>query len=212
VTGTKSGKVIETMDTAGYTYVHVDTGSEKIWAAAPQFRVAVGDEVVIPDGMLMPKYHSNTLDRTFEDGVYFCSSVQVVGGSAGAAPQLPAGHPPMGGSTTAATTDLDLSGIARPEGGHTVAEVFAGKSELSGKTITVRGKVVKFTPDVMNKNWVHVQDGTGEPGANDLTVTTLATVKPGDTVLVRGTLATDKDFGFGYQYALLVEDAELTVE
>ena len=86
------------------------------------------------------------------------------------------------------------------------------RTELSGKTVSVRGKVVKFSPKIMGKNWVHLKDGTGESGSDDLTITTAASVKVGDTVLVRGVVATDKDFGFGYRYELLVEDASITVE
>jgi hypothetical protein len=64
----------------------------------------------------------------------------------------------------------------------------------------------------MGKNWIHLQDGTGDNGSNDLTVTTDSTVNVGDTVLVSGVLNTDKDFGYGYQYAVIVEDAKITVE
>ena len=211
----KTGKVLETMDAAGYTYVQVDTGSETFWAAAPQFAVAVGDDVVVPEGMPMPDYHSKTLDRNF-DMVYFVPSV-MVGGAEGVASEMPAGHPPMtgeqgGGSTTVTETDVDLSGITAAEGGQTVAEIFAQKAEFSGKPVKVRGKVVKFSPEIMGKNWIHIQDGTGEAGMNDLTATTSAMAQTGDTVTISGTLVTDKDFGYGYAYDVIIEDAEVTVE
>ena len=207
----KTGKVIETMDSAGYTYVNVDTGSEKLWAAAPQFAVKVGDDVVVPEGMPMPNYHSKTLDRTF-DMVYFVPSV-LVGGAAQMPSQKPAPTATDSASRTVVEkTDVDLSGIKPAEGGQTVADVFTKKSELSGKPVKVRGKVVKFTPAIMGKNWIHVQDGTGAAGSNDLTVTTSATAKMGDTVVISGLLTTDKDFGYGYKYAVLVEDAEVAVE
>ena len=64
----------------------------------------------------------------------------------------------------------------------------------------------------MGKNWIHIQDGTGDAGANDLTVTTDVTANSGDTVLISGTLSLDKDFGYGYAYGVIVEDAEVTVE
>jgi hypothetical protein len=208
----KAGKVVETMDAAGYTYVQVDTGSETFWAAAPQFAVKVGDDVVVPEGMPMADYHSKTLDRTF-DMVYFVPSVLVGGAEALAEGKVPADHPPMnGGKTTVATTDVDLSGITPAEGGQSVAEIYGKKAELAGQPVTVRGKVVKFSPEIMGKNWIHVQDGTGEAGSNDLTVTTTATAKMGDTVVIKGTLVTDKDFGYGYAYDVIVEDAEVTVE
>ncbi len=207
----KTGKVLETMDAAGYTYIQVDTGSETFWAAAPQFAAKVGDDVVVPEGMPMPDYHSKTLDRTF-DVVYFVPSV-LVGGAANLTGDMPADHPTMaGGKTVVETTDIDLSGITVAEGGQTVADVFAKKADLAGKPVKVRGKVVKFSPEIMGKNWIHLQDGTGAAGANDLTVTTSTMAQTGDTVTVSGVLVTDKDFGYGYAYDVIVEDAEVVVE
>jgi hypothetical protein len=71
----------------------------------------------------------------------------------------------------------------------------------------VKGKAVKVNNGIMDRNWIHLQDGTGAAGANDLLVTTKATVNRGDVVVVRGTVALDKDFGAGYSYSLLIEDA-----
>ena len=124
---------------------------------------------------------------------------------------VPAAEPhPM---PAAPTETVDLSGIAKAEGGKTVAEVFAEKDQLSGQPILVRGKVVKTNPDIMGKNWLHVRDGSGAEGTNDLTVTTAGAVpNVGDTVVVKGVLALNKDFGMGYQYDVIVEDAEVTVE
>jgi hypothetical protein len=207
----KTGKVTETMDAAGYTYIQVDTGAETFWAAAPQFAAKVGDDVVVPEGMPMPDYHSKTLDRTF-DIVYFVPSV-LVGGAESLTGEVPADHPPMnGGKTVVETTDVDFSGITAAEGGQTVADLFAKKAELAGKPVKVRGKVVKFSPEIMGKNWIHLQDGTGEAGSNDLTATTSGTAKMGDTVTISGVLVLDKDFGYGYAYDVIIEDAEVTVE
>lgn len=108
---------------------------------------------------------------------------------------------------------VDLAGIAKAEGGKTVAEVFAEKDALAGKPVTFRGKVVKANSGIMGKTWIHVRDGSGSDGTNDLTVTT-TTAEPnvGDTVLVTGPLSLNKDFGMGYQYDVIVEDAQVTVE
>ena len=113
----------------------------------------------------------------------------------------------------APTETVDLSGIAKADGGKTVAEVFAEKDQLAGQPVIVRGKVVKSNPDIMGKNWLHVRDGSGAEGTNDITVTTAGAVpNVGDTVVVKGVLSLDKDFGMGYQYDVIVEDAEVTVE
>jgi hypothetical protein len=222
----KKGTVLEAINTSGYTYIHVDTGSEKIWAAAPELQVKTGDSVTIPAGSPMPNYHSKSLNRDFEM-VYFVSSISVNGAPAAAANSKGQGNPMMPGmksqgsgggmmpgmtSKRGKVADIDLSGIEKAAGGKTVAEIYSDKANLGGKEILVRGKVVKFLSSIMGKNWIHLRDGSGSEGTNDLTVTTDATVQVGDTVLVSGSVTVDKDFGAGYRYAIIVEDAKVSVE
>jgi hypothetical protein len=203
-----TGTVKETMTTAGYTYVRVDTAKGKIWAAAPEFPVKVGDKVTVPPGAAMKNYQSKTLNRTF-DLVYFVSGI-TVGNDKQPAPQGQAAA--MAKKPALEPVKVDISGIKKPEGGKTVAELYAEKNDLSGKQVTVRGQVVKYSPQIMGKNWVHLQDGSGAEGTNDLTITSGTAVKEGDTILVSGMLVLDKDFGYGYKYAVIIEDAEITVE
>jgi type IV pilus biogenesis protein CpaD/CtpE len=127
------------------------------------------------------------------------------------ATSMPAAEPhPM---PTAPDQAVDLSGIAKADGGKTIAEVFAEKDQLAGQTVVFRGRVVKTNANIMGKNWLHVRDGSGAEGANDLTVTTVGAVpKVGDTVVVTGPVVLNKDFGMGYQYDVIIEDAEVTVE
>ena len=218
-----SGKVVEMMDAATYTYVEIDSGAATVWAAAPQFSVKLGDQVVVTDAMPMKNYTSKTLNRTF-DVVYFSGNVKVngkpaaaaatpamgAGATTGAGGELPKGHSAI--PTTAAPVGPDLKNIKRAEGGQTVTEIVTGKAKFAGKPIAVRGRVVKFNGGILGKNWLHVRDGSGAEGTNDLTVTTDAVVKVGDLVLVTGMLASDRDFGSGYKYALIVENAKVVVQ
>lgn len=227
--GSSSGTVIETMNAAGYTYVYFDNGTEKIWAAAPEFSVKVGDEVMVPEGMAMHNYHSQTLNRDF-DVVYFVEAVlnasnPAVGtpamGSApsmmGATPsdasmQMPEGHPPISGNE--APPEVDLASIKKAEGGLTIGEIYAGKTDLSENKVALRGKVVKYSPQIMGTNWIHLQDGSGDQaaGTHDLTVTSAVQVNVGDTIVASGPLTLNKDFGYGYKYDLIMENAEVTIE
>ena len=121
---------------------------------------------------------------------------------------MPADHP-----AAKPGEEVDLSGIAKADGGKTVAEVFAEKDALAGKPVAVRGKVVKVNGGIMGKNWLHVRDGSGADGTNDLTVTTAAELPAlGATVVVIGPVTLNKDFGMGYAYDVIVEDAEIKVE
>jgi len=220
-----TGTVAETMDTSGYTYVQVDTGSQKIWAATTQFPVRKGDTVTVLGGMPMKNFHSQSLNRDF-DLVYFTGRITVGGASADAAPTLPPGHPPLNAEaapnlppghpalTGTPSAKLDLTHIKRADGGQTIQEIYAATNQLAGQIVTVRGQVVKYNAMIMGKNWLHIQDGTGSAANkdNDLTITTATPAKLGDTVLVTGSISTNKDFGAGYKYHVMLNDAKVTVE
>jgi hypothetical protein len=226
-----TGKVLETMDAGGYTYVQLDTPSGKIWAATSQTKVAVGQLLSVPLEMPMQNFHSNALGRDFPL-IYFASRVshggeplpprpaEAAGAPGSAAPpaqapaatptQMPAGHPSVGGAASAPVTVTEV--IPPPAGGQSIESLWAKRAALAGKRVVVRGKVVKFLGGIMGHNWAHLQDGTGasKDGTHDITITTDATVKPGDVVTATGTLAVDKDFGAGYKYGAIVEGATIT--
>lgn len=203
-----SGQVLESMNSAGYTYLQVDTGDATIWVAAPEFVVSVGDTVIVPEGLPMVNYHSKTLGRTF-DLVYFVGAVRVVGAEPDPHGSLDI-HRSRGDNEK--PREVDFSDIQKPRGGWTVEELYAEKEGLAGSEVRVRGRVVKFSSGIMGKNWIHLRDGTGVEGTNDLTVSTSTFAEVGDIVLVRGILTRDKDLGFGYYYELIIEDGEVTVE
>jgi hypothetical protein len=201
--GNFTGKVVETMDAATYTYALIDTGAAKAWIAAPQFIVKTGDTLAVADAMPMNDYRSKTLNRTF-DVVYFSGNVRV-NGKPGIAPAAAA-------ATPAAPKAANLANIPRAPNGQTVAEILIGKNKFAGQPIAIRARVVKYNAQILGKNWLHLRDGSGGEGTNDLTVTTNAEVKVGDLVLVTGKLTTDRDFGSGYTYAAIVENATVVVQ
>lgn len=151
---------------------------------------------------------------TFALSIAACSKEPQAPAPTATTPSAPAAAMPAPHPIPAAPADeVDLSGIAKAEGGRTIAEVFADRAGLAGQAVVFRGKVVKVNPDIMGRHWLHVRDGSGAEGTNDLTVTTTGELpNVGDTVLVTGTIAIDKDFGMGYRYDIIVEDAEVQVE
>lgn len=91
-----------------------------------------------------------------------------------------------------------------------VAELNNNKAALAGQTIRAEGKVVKVNNGIMRRNFVHVQDGTGGEGSNNLVVTSQQTAAVGDQVSVTGVVVVNRDFGMGYSYPLLIEEATIT--
>lgn len=223
------GKIIETMNAGGYTYLKIDTGSSQPWVAIPQSQVKVGDEVTCNPGMAMGNFTSKTLNRTF-DSIVFSSGIVGSTGAAGhggmtggddsfsSAVQAEGGHPATeasqagsGGSLGAMTPYAEVAvEKAAGENGYTIEEIFAKTKELDGKTVRIQGKVVKYSPMIMGRNWIHIQDGTGDPMNNthDLVITTTEEAKSGDVITVEGVLAFNKDFGAGYKYVAIVEEAK----
>jgi hypothetical protein len=210
--GMVRGTVLETMNAGGYTYVFMDTGEDQRWVAALETPVQVNDVVQTDQGMAMTGFTSKTLDRTF-NVVYFVGSLQNLSRgpqpATQAAGEMPPGHPAIGGA-------VESTGVAIEayEEGKDIAYVYANKDELAGKAITLRGKVVKYNADILGWNFVHIQDGSGDAAAgdNDLIVTTKAETTVGETVVLNGTIVLDKDFGAGYAYPVLLDDASLTSE
>jgi hypothetical protein len=230
------GKIIDTMDSGGYTYIQVDTAKRPTWVAIPQAEVTKGQQITLAPGMVMNNFESKTLGRSFETIIFSPGQVKVSGGSVGgrveqapetddfsAALQAEQKTAPSHGTAKQPTMAMQSAGSAgaivpsaditveKADGDNafTIGEIFEKRKELTGKTVRVRGKVMKMSPMIMGKNWLHLQDGTGNPMINshDLVVTTMATPSKDDVVICEGTIHADKDFGAGYRYDVIMEDA-----
>ena len=223
-----SGKVVEKMDASSYTYVRLDDGTgNDIWAAIPQTQLEIGEQIALKGGMVMRNFNSKTLNRTF-DSIIFASGIIRAGkdnnAQAPAAAMADAGlsrsgiaphglpSQSRGGSSRVTVPFADLKvEKSTAQNGYTVAELFAKSAALDKQKVTVRGQVVKVNPQIMGKNWLHIQDGTGDPTKNthDLVVTSADIAEKGAIISLEGILAADKDFGSGYRYDVIVEEAIL---
>jgi hypothetical protein len=235
---TVSGTILETMDASEYTYMRLKTASGETWTAVNKAKVKKGDSVTVTNAMVMDGFKSTTLNRTFDHilfGVLGGPGSAAPAAAAAAPAAAPAAalpmvsdHPPTAGTTGGETpqqmaaqhgqaaggpADAPDVKVPKAEGANakTVAELYAQRTALKGKEITVQAKVVKVTSGVMGRNWLHVRDGSGSKTTktNDLTVTTEANAKVGDVVIVTGLVSVDKDFGAGYAYPIIIESAKL---
>jgi len=216
---TVAGKVLERIDAGPYSYLRLATKDGERWAAVPKCELKEGDEAVVSNAMAMDGFESKTLNRKFARIVFGTLQGADVHPAAPSAPPPASPHGQMGDvHAKAATPAADLGPIAvrRATGPNavTVAEAYAKKTALKDKSVSVRAKVVKVLPNIMGKNWVHVRDGSGsaEKKDHDLTVTTDDVVTVGAVVVVRGTLHTDKSLGGGYDFPVIVEDAEVKTD
>ena len=203
----------------GYTYARVDRGNgSEAWIAVPLTEMKVGARIRVVEAMEMHDFPSEALKRNFK--LLYLGTLDTAGPSA----TLPAGHGlgsggPSGHGTAAGGADKPTAptvkaGDVKPatgEDAQTIAQIFKNAAALSGKRVRLRAVVVKRTDGILDRNWLHVRDGTGSDSGknNDLVVTTKDTPTVGNTVLIEGLVATNKDFGAGYTYAVLVEQASI---
>lgn len=195
-----TGEVLEVMDVDGYTYLRLKTRDGETWAAVNRAPVRLGTQVTIENVMRMTNFESKALKKTFPT---------IVLGSLGS------GGNDMASAHAGVVQGTDTSPIKVPRAGganaRTVAEIVTMAAQLNDKQVQVRGKIVKYNPGIMGKNWIHLRDGSGAAAdnTNDVLVTTSARAKLGDIVTVTGVVRADHDFGSGYSYKVLIEEATL---
>lgn len=196
-----SGKVVETMTSGNYTYVLLEKNGKQTWVAVPAMEISKGQEASFRPGVEMGSFESKTLKKKFDNIIF----------SAGPSNQAVSVESVMHASSgirTQKNEDIKVEKASGPNA-YTIAEIFQNYENLDKKPVVIKGKVVKASEAIMGKNWIHLKDGSGDPKMK-LVVTSKDLPKVGDIVTVSGTLYKDKDFGSGYKYAIIVEEASIT--
>ena len=194
--------VKESLDGGTYTYLNVEENGNTYWMAIPNTQVKVGDTYYYDGGMLMKDFESKQLEKTF-DVITFAEGIRTTEKTAESNQANP--HENVNANPA---FNVDVK-IEKPENGTSLGELLSDKKSFSGKSIIVKGQVVKVNNGIMDKNWVHIVDGTKFENKGDLTITTSELVKVGDTVTFKGKVALDKEFGKGYIYPIILEEGEL---
>lgn len=201
------GKVLEVKDVETYTYLRLQTKDGETWAAVAKTAVKKGAEVTIENVMIMNNFESKSLKKIFPTIIFGnLSPAEVSTASSGK-------NTAIAIAPSASVNGASIDIVARASGANawTVAEIVLKSAELKDKPVIVRGRVVKYNPEIMAKNWIHLRDGSGSAANNnnDILVTTTSSAKVGEVLTVKGVVRTDKDFGAGYAYKVLIEDATI---
>jgi hypothetical protein len=187
--------VMEVIQVSDYTYLHVTENGKDYWIAAPKADFKVGEVILYSKSMEMKNFESKELKKTF-DSILFIDDASV---------KLGEGimNEPMKPSIS--KEEVNVEPVS---GGVTLAQIFADPNKYANRTVKVKGKVVKINSGIMQRNWIHIQDGTNYKDDFDLTITTNDNVKNGDVVIFEGKIVLNKDFGYGYSYKVMMENAK----
>lgn len=200
--------VKEVLNATAYTYLLVKEGEKEYWIAVPLMDVKVGQTFSFENGMEMKNFESKDLNRTF-DSILFVENLMDPNSPVKSETQTTENpHANINQKVETVTTSTQLmEGITLAKGAISLHDLFSGKDKLAGKTVILTGKVVKFNAEIMNKNWIHLQDGTSFNGLNDILITSMAKLNVDEIVTLKGKVVLNKDFGSGYKYDILIEDA-----
>lgn len=192
--------VTEVLQAGSYTYLKLKEGDKEYWAAVTALDAKPGQTYYYLKSMEMSDFKSRELNRTFES-IQFIENLS----EKPITSKKPEALKTKGRQMVDKLPDVKIEPV---QGAITISTLMSDKSRYAGKDVKIRGKVIKFNPQIMNKNWVHLQDGTESSGEYDLAVTTNDNVSQGDVVTFEGKITLNKDFGYGYKYDLLMEDAK----
>lgn len=199
--GTHKVTVAEVIQANSYTYLNVNEGKENYWVAVTKREVEIGETYYFTGGLEMKNFESKDVKKIFEK-IYFLDQLSKEPISTSKKmPNMPAHGRKLTGQKEGISIEPAVGGIS-------IAELFAKRDSYQGKTIKIKGQVTKFSANIMGKNWVHIQDGTNNVGNYDLTITTHDVVNVGDVETFEGIITLDKDFGAGYFYDVIMENAK----
>lgn len=198
----------EVLQTKQYTYINGKENGKYIWVAVTKIEAKIGAKYYFVGGLPMANFKSKELNRTFNE-VLFADNISTNPSSANTTKGVETQSPKIVSNGSAVPVEKENVKVKIGKGELTVASLWENKKNYAGKIIKLKGKVTKFTPGIMKKNWIHLQDGTEFSGKFDLVITTAQTVKVGDEISAEGIINLDKDFGFGYFYNVIMEDAKI---
>ncbi|PKL82240.1 MAG: hypothetical protein CVV24_11130 [Ignavibacteriae bacterium HGW-Ignavibacteriae-3] len=189
----------EVLQVNSYTYIRVKDGDKEYWVAGPAMDVKKGETLYFVKSMEMKNFESKELKRTFES-LFFVDNIS----------KIPPADAQDGLTATPQKPTLEKANVSvePAAGGITISQLFSNLNSYANKTVLLKGKVVKINNGIMGKNWAHIQDGTSSGGDFDLTVTTNDALSVGDVLTFEGKISLNKDFGYGYSYKVLMEDAK----
>jgi len=201
-------KVNEVLKTSKYLYINVTENKEEFWIATRLMDITVGETYYYKGGLLKTNYENKELQRVFKK-IYLISSNLVSSNHSTNSNNISKSNftPQKQTSSPAAVSVKTTYKKIEVKGSIKIAELVNNYKKYEGKTIQVSGTCVKINPNIMNRNWIHLKDGSKDDF--DLVITSDSFVDEGSIITIKATVSINKDFGAGYKYDLILENGTI---
>ena len=177
-----------------YSYCEVEEGNKTYWLATMGGDFQEGGTYMYNEGIEKTDYKSTELDRIFD-------RILLVSALYSNAELL---ESKTSGPATANASNVKIS---IPKTSVAIKELVNNTTKYANKTIEVTGKITKVNPAIMDRNWIHLVDGSMD--SYDFVCTSNEVFPVGHVLTLKGKLSVNKDFGAGYSYDLILENAQL---
>lgn len=197
-------QLVDSLQASRYTYYKVEEGDKEFWIATMKSSFPLNEAYVFDKGLYKTNYYSTEFDRNFDE-IYLVSDLRPkqshssrAGNTLNQIVRFETNHPVKKHQSD---TSLDREGSIK------IRELISNASDYIGQEVQITAKVTKINPNIMDRNWLHLQDGSFD--SFDMVATSLEAVPAGHIVTLKAKFAKDKDFGAGYSYDFILENAQL---
>jgi len=201
--------VNEVLPTSRYAYLNVKEGEKKFWVATRNQNIEKGKRYFYKGGLLKTNFESKEYNRVF-DTIYLVSNLVEENHSNKAGSLNKSKAKPIKNTGDKVVIPTHTEEIIEHKGSIKIADLVKDPKKYEGKTIQVSGKCVKVNPGIMERNWIHLKDGSKDDF--DLVVTSDTYVPEGSVITVKALVSLNKDFGAGYKYDLILENGLVTIK
>ena len=190
--------VKEILPTAKYVYLKVNENDEEFWIATRKQNINIGETYFYKGGLLKTNFESKEHSKIFEKIYLVTSLVKANHGGNTELDKLQTEQSINKNNATSTKKIVVKSGSIK------ISELVENFKKYEGKIIQLSGKCIKINPNIMGRNWIHIQDGSKDN--YDLVITSNTFVKEGSMITIKATVTLNKDFGAGYKYNLILEN------
>jgi len=200
--------VKEVLPTTKYVYVRVEENKEQFWIATTKQEIKIGEVYYYKRSLLKTNFESKEHNRTFDKIYLVTSLVQADHGNK---------QPSMDMTKSTSESDPVAKPVEKPaeksqrvidqKGSIKIAELVENYKKYDGKTVQISGECVKINSNIMERNWIHIKDGSKDD--YDLVITSATFVPEGTVITMKALVTLNKDFGAGYKYELILENGIL---
>ena len=198
--------VNEVLPATRYVYLNVSEGESKFWIATRKQEVKKGDTYFYRGGLLKTNFESKEYNKVF-DTIYLVSNLITQDHSKNTGTLSTGAKNNESKTLQKEVIPTHTDKVVEHKGSIKIAELVKDPKKYEGHTIQLSGTCVKVNPGIMDRNWIHLQDGSQDD--YDLVITSNIFVPEGSNITIRATVVLNKDFGAGYSYELILENGTL---